>query len=90
MTQSKPQPPDKDFRAGTVSASIWRKEVEQNGRTVVQHSIRIQKRYRDKDGNWKDTDYFFANDLPRLVLVAQKAFELVALTESADEEDVPV
>lgn len=90
MSQSQPQPPVKEFKAGTISASIWRKAVEQNGRKVVQHSIRIQKRYRDKEGNWKDTDYFFANDLPRLVLVAQKAFEHAALTESADEEDVPV
>lgn len=90
MTQSKPQPPEKTFRAGTVSASIWRKEVEQNGRKVIQHSVRIQNRYRDKAGNWKNTEYYSANDLLRLVLVAQKTCEHVALTESADEEDVPV
>jgi hypothetical protein len=89
MTQSTPQPPEKTFRAGTVSASIWRKEVEQNGRKVVQHSIRIQKRYRDKEGKWQNTDYFFPNDLPRLQLVVEKAFEYVALSESDEEVGLP-
>ena len=90
MTQQANAAPIKEFRAGTVSASVWRNEVERNGATVVRHSIRIQKRFRQDDGEWKNTDYFFPEDLPKLQLVATKAFEFVSLKESEENSDLPV
>ena len=72
--------PVKKFRAGGVSASIWRNETEQNGRTVVNHSVSFQKRYRDRNGEWQTSDYFFRSELPALELVVRKAFEHLALT----------
>jgi len=93
MTQKTPQPPAKEFRAGGVSASIWHNETEQDGRTIVQHSVRINKRYRDpQTGDWRDSDYFFANDLPRLRLVLAKAYEHIVLKtrdghENCDDPD---
>ncbi len=81
-----PQRPIKEFRAGNVKAAIWEDEREDQGRTTTRHSIKIQKRYFDeKVGDWRDTDYFFPNDLPRLCLVAGKAFEHIALRESKVE-----
>ena len=83
MTTQQSQRPIKEFRAGSVRASIWLNESENDGRTVAQHSVRIEKRFRDKKTNeWRNTDYFFPNDLPRLRLVAEKAFEFIALRES--------
>jgi hypothetical protein len=91
MSQQNDKPkPIKDFRAGNIQASIWRNEVQQDGQTRIRHSIRIQKRYRKDDGNYKNTDYWFPDELPRLQLLAQKAFEYIVLTESKDAEDVPV
>jgi len=83
--------PIKNFRAGSIQASIWRKEVEKHGRAVAQFSVRVQKRFRKEDGSYENTDYFFPDDLPRLVLVAQKAYEYIALSQSQEPEDaVPV
>ena len=84
--------PIKDFRAlGNIQASIWRNEVEKDGQTVVRHSVRIQKRFKKEDGGYEDTDYYFPHDLPKLALVAQKAYEYIILSESKDaEEAVPV
>ena len=80
-----PNHPDKEFRAGTIKAAIWRNEVEQDGRTVVQYSVRIQKRFHDqKSGEWKTTEYFFPTDLPKLSLVVSKAFEYVSLKENEE------
>jgi hypothetical protein len=80
---SKNRKPDKTFRTGTIEAAIWREEVVVDKRTVVRFSIRVQKRYRDKGKDeWKNTDYFFADDLSRLALVAQRAFEYVTMNES--------
>ena len=89
MTQQTNTAPIKEFRAGTVSASIRRNEVDKNGTTVVRHSIRIQKRFRQDDGEWKNTDYFFPEDLPKLALVATKAFEFVSLKKSEENSDLP-
>ena len=83
MTQDK-QSPIKEFRAASIKAVIWGEEREEEGRTVVRHTVRIQKRYLDKDsGEWRTTDCFFPNDLPRLCLVAEKAFEYIALSASS-------
>lgn len=86
-----PQKPIKEFRAGNVKAAIWEDEREDQGRTTTRHSVKIQKRFLDKNtGDWHDTDYFFPNDLPRLCLVAAKAFEHIALRESEDDPGMPV
>ena len=85
MNQSN-QRPVREFRAATIKAAIWAERREEQGRTVVRHTVKIQKRYFDKSSNeWRTTEYFFPDDLPRLCLVAEKAFEYVALCESADE-----
>jgi hypothetical protein len=88
---AKQNKPIKDFRAGNIQAGIWRNEVQKDGQTVNRYSIRIQKRFKKEGGNYENTDYFFPDDLPRLVLVAQKAYEYIALTQSKEPEDaVPV
>ena len=82
--------PVKEFKAGTIKAAIWEDEREDQGRIVVKHSVKIQKRFFDKNtGDWHDTDYFFPNDLPRLCLVAAKAFEHIALRESENDPGGP-
>jgi len=88
---SEKRPPDKEFRAGAIRASIWGDEVEQDGRTYTRHTVKIEKRYRDDDNQWKSTQHFFANDLPRLALVASKAYEYVVLNDrqGRGEEEGP-
>lgn len=91
MTEENKPKPIKDFRSGGIQASVWRNEVEKNGQTQVRHSVKIQKQFRKEDGDYQDTNYYFRDDLPKLILVAQKAFEFISLTESKDaEETVPV
>ena len=86
MSQS-PTPPIKEFRSRGIKAAIWRKDVQKDGHTFVRHSVRIQKSYRDEAGNWKTTEYFYPEDLPRLALVAEKAFEFISLNGSEEAPD---
>jgi hypothetical protein len=73
-------PPEREFRAGVVIAAIWRTPANQAGTRYDQFKIRVQKRYKDdKDGGWKTTSFFQAHELPKLALVANKAFEYVTL-----------
>ena len=91
MTQQNNNKPIRDFKCGNCQASIWRNEVEKDGQNIVRHSVKIQKQFRNDDGDFQETNYYFRDDLPKLVLVAQKAFEFIALKESKDtEESVPV
>ena len=91
MSKKTNSKPVKEFRAGGIRASIWRSDSKKNGRTVTKCSVRLQKRFRKEDGSYENTDYFFPDDLPRLALVAQKAFEYIALSESKEPDAaVPV
>ena len=90
MTNQEPQQPVKEFKAGRVSAACWKKETQENGRTVTRWSVKIQKRYQDKQsGDWQSSDYYFESELADLVLVAQRAFQFVRLRESEDDSDLP-
>ena len=87
MSDQQGNQPEKSFRAGSVSAAIWANRAEKDGWVYVRRCVRFQKRFRDKDGNWVDSDYYFPRDLPNLQLVATKAFEHCALQESSDETE---
>jgi hypothetical protein len=77
--------PSAEFRAGTIVAAIWTKSTTIDGRSVAQHSIRIQKRYRDeRSGQWKTTTYLRPDELPKLGLVVSKAYEHLTLREVQD------
>ena len=81
--------PIKEFRAGQIKATIWENEKKSGkGETVKYKSVNIEKSYKDDDGNWKTSNTFFREDIPKLQLVAAKAFEYISLTES--EEEPPI
>lgn len=89
MTQQ-PQQPVKEYRSGSISSAIWRNETDRDGKTVVQHSVRVRKHYRDRvTGEWRESDYLFPDDLPRVQLVLAKCYEFIVLQESEDDSDLP-
>ena len=72
--------PVKKFRAGRVTAAVFRHEHTKDDRQVVSHSVNVELRYRDKKTDvWKTSEYYYAEDLPRLRLVLEKAYEFIVL-----------
>lgn len=65
-------------------------KVKRNGKTVTRYSVSIQKQFRNKNGDYEKTDCYFRDDLPKLRLVTDKAFEFIALGNSETAEDTPV
>jgi len=66
-----------------LPAAISLNKSERRWGTFKPYSLRPQNLYRWKGtGEWKTTEYYFPEDLPKLMLVLQKAYEYVALTES--------
>ena len=75
-----------EVRARGIKAAVWSKQKEsKTGRTYTEYSIQITKSYKDESGNWHTTNYYFEKDLPHLMLVANRAFEYVALHETSND-----
>lgn len=71
--------PEKTIRAGAIEASIWLNEAE-NGQF---RTISLSRNYKDKEGNWKNSGTLRTNDIPKAMLVLNKAYEYLALTEES-------
>ena len=74
MENQKKQP-EKTFRAGSVSATIWKNTNKVNNEDVSFYTTSIIRSYKDAEGNWKTTSIFRMNDLPKLQLVSKRAYE---------------
>ena len=70
--------PEHKFRAGGVSATIWRNESEKGSFS----SVKLEKSYKDSQDNWKTTSSFGVNDLPKAILVLSKAYEYTSMKDA--------
>jgi hypothetical protein len=74
--------PEKKFRAGAISATIWLNTGHNaTGEAVEYRTISIERSYTDKEGKWQSTNSMRINDLPKATLVSQKAFEFLVFKE---------
>jgi len=79
--------PIQKFKAGGVNAAIWNNEAEVNGEKIDVKSITLQRAYKDKEGEWKNTSSLKATDLPKAMVVLGKAYEFLMLKEEAVEAE---
>ena len=78
--------PEQRFSAGGISASVWRNERKNSeGEAIEVRSVTFQKRYKDKDGEWKSTTSMHDRDLPNALVVLAKAYEYLKLKISTPE-----
>lgn len=79
------QKPEKKFNCGPISASIWTNTKTVNGETVKFYSVTINKAYKE-DEDWKHTDSFNIEDLPKVALVANEAYKYIRLKSTDSDE----
>ena len=72
--------PEKKFNCGSISASIWANTRAVNGEAVKLYSVTINKAFKEGD-EWKYTDTFNIEDLPKVALVANEAYKYMRLRE---------
>ncbi len=85
------QSPEKTFRIGRISASVFKNLIEaKDGSTVGQkrfvRSVNVQRSYQDDDGKWEYSSSFQLADLPAAVRVLQLAQQYV---ESLEADTTP-
>ncbi len=72
--------PEKKFSCGLISASIWANTKVVNGETIKLYSVTINKAYKEGE-DWKYTDSFNIEDLPKVALVTTEAYKYMRLKE---------
>ncbi len=73
--------PEKVFRIGSVSASIFVNEVETDSGKRKLRNVNVQRSYRDGD-DWKSSSSFGLSDLPAALAVLRLATDFVADKEA--------
>ncbi len=75
--------PEKKFKAGAITATVWRNETTKDGETVTYPTITFERTYKDKEGAWQTTNSLRSGDLPKAALVLNKAYEYLSLEAEA-------
>lgn len=77
--------PEKKFRAGGVVATVWKNEGKKDGKDYSFHTVGLERTYKDKNDEWQSTSTMRVNDLPKVALVATKAFEYLVIKQEKEE-----
>jgi len=77
--------PEKKFNCGSISASIWANTKVVTGETVKFYSVTINKAYKEGE-DWKHTNSFNIEDLPKVALVATEAYKYIRLKSTDSDE----
>lgn len=71
--------PERTFRVGPCSATIFRNKVSIDGEVEIVPVVRLQRSFRAPDGQYRSTSSFKASHVPQAILALQKAYEYLLL-----------
>ncbi len=72
------------FKAGEVSSALWENQVQVKGAAVTMLKASVQRRYKDRNGEWQSSQSFGRNEIPLAIHCLQKAFEKIIELQSED------
>lgn len=79
--------PEQKFKAGSISATVWQnKGQDSEGKQTLYRTVSFERSYLDKEGNWQTTNSLRVGDIPKAMLVLNKAYEYLMLKDGADDE----
>lgn len=73
-----PNQPEKKFRAGAVSATVWRNATEKGSYATIS----LERGYKDKEGKWQKASSLRLNDLPRAAVVLEEAYKYLVMSSN--------
>jgi hypothetical protein len=77
--------PEKRFKCGACDASVFENEIGTGGKKAKLKKLSFQKRYKRSDGEWASTNSLDLNDIPKAILVLQKAYEYLVVGDEKEE-----
>ena len=78
------QMPVAKFRAGQVASAVWQNTIQVKGKAITILKATVQRRYKDKEGNWQSSGSFSRNEIPLAIHCLQQAFEEIIKTQHED------
>lgn len=75
--------PEKRFRAGACTASVFVNSVQTPEGEKTIRNVVLQRTFKDKEGKWQGNASFSVADIPKAMLVMQKAYEYLALSDAS-------
>jgi hypothetical protein len=82
------QLPVAKFKAGQVSAALWANEVQMPRGAVKILKATVQRRYKDRNGQWQSSASFSRNEIPLAIHCLEKAFaRIIDLENEGPETD---
>ena len=66
--------------------AVFENEIVSGGKAMKLKKVSFQKRYKDSDGEWKNTNSLDVNDIPKAILALSKAYESLVLSEGSTEK----
>ena len=82
--------PETKIKIGAVSASVWKRTHKtKDGQTFDRRQVSIDRAYKDKDGNWKNSSSIELNDIPKVVLAFQEAYALLVKNQEPSSSEAP-
>ncbi len=82
------QKPVTKISAGSVTCALWENEISTNGHTAKILKATVERRYKDKDGEWKSSSSFSRNEIPLAIYCLQRAFEsIIKMAGNAPQEN---
>jgi hypothetical protein len=80
------QAPVAKFKAGSVSAALWENQIQVRGTTIKMLKVTVQRRFKDKDGFWKNSTSFGRTEVPLVIFCLERAFEKMLAQEGSESE----
>jgi len=78
--------PTKTFRAGNCTATVFMNEIEKDGEKIKIPKVAIDIGYKDKEGLWQNTNKVDVGEIPKVILVLNKAYEWLAMKKGVEIE----
>lgn len=82
--------PEISFKCGSCDAAVFENEIVAGGKTIRIKKVSFQKRYKDSDGEWKNTNSLDVNDIPKAILALTKAYEYIVLSDKSTEGAISI
>lgn len=79
--------PEITFRQGPCSASVYKQEYERGGEKFCYRTTHFHRRYKDQNGDWQSSSILPVNDIPKAVIVLQKAYEYITSSNPYSHEE---
>ena len=76
-----------ELKTSSLSLSIWENEAtDTNGEKYTVYSLKPTRSYKDKAGNWQNTDSLRLRDALPMAELLRLAFEKLSVKERAPQE----